>query len=202
MPNVEPKKREDLAEFEQFFSIMEGAVGFMPSSHYAMGHRPEILGAFNNLVLSVFGPGKVDPAIKQLVAMMASVSAGCRYCQAHTSAAASHFGTDQAKIEAVFDFESSDLFHDAERAALRLARDAGIVPNATTPAHFEELRKHYDDEQIVEIVATISLMGWLNRWNDTMATELEEVPLAFASQALTQHGWEAGKHKSQNGVPQ
>lgn len=196
MPNVQPLPREQLEEFEPFFKIIQGAVGFVPRSHYTLGHRPEILGAFNNLVLNVFGPGKVAPDLKQLVAMMASVSAGCRYCQAHTSAAAAHFGQDVAKIEAVFEFETSELFTDAERAALRLARDAGIVPNATTPAHFDELRKHYSDEQIVEIVATISLMGWLNRWNDTMATELEDEPLAFASENLRERGWEVGKHQA------
>jgi hypothetical protein len=43
-------------------------------------------------------------------------------------------------------------------------------------------------------VAVISLFGWLNRWNDTMATELEDEPLAFASQHLTANGWSAGKH--------
>jgi hypothetical protein len=40
----------------------------------------------------------------------------------------------------------------------------------------------------------ISLFGWLNRWNDTMATELEEVPLAFGSKHLAARGWNAGKH--------
>lgn len=194
MPNIKPLTREELAEFEPFFSIMESAVGWVPSSHYTMGHRAPILGAFNGLVLAVFGPGKVDPALKQLVAMMASVSAGCRYCQAHTSTAAAHSGVAAEKVEAVFDFESSDLFSESEKAALRLARDAAIVPNATSAAHFDELRKHFDEEQIVEIMAAISIMGWLNRWNDTMATELEETPLAFASSALASHGWEVGKH--------
>ena len=68
------------------------------------------------------------------------------------------------------------------------------VPNATTPEHFADLRQHFSDAEIVEIVATISLFGWLNRWNDTMATELEEEPTTFASGALASHGWEPGKH--------
>jgi len=194
MPNVEPLSREELAEFEPFFKIFEGAVGFVPRSTYTLGRRPDILRAFNGLVMSVFGPGEVEPTLKQLVAMVASVAAGCRYCQAHTSASAAHFGVSAEKVAAVFDFETSDHFSDAERAALRFARDAAVVPNATTPAHFEELRKHFKETQIIEITATISLMGWLNRWNDTMATELEDEPLGFASQHLSSHGWDAGKH--------
>jgi len=194
MANVEPLSREELAEFEPFFKIIEGAVGFVPRSHYTLGRRPDILKAFNGLVMSVFGPGEVEPTLKQLVAMVASVAAGCRYCQAHTSASAVHFGVSAEKVAAVFDFETSDHFSDVERAALRFARDAAIVPNATTPEHFEELRRHFKETQIIEITATISLMGWLNRWNDTMATELEDEPLGFASQHLSSHGWDAGKH--------
>ncbi len=188
MANVAPLSREELPEFEPFFKIIESAIGFAPRSHYTLGRRPDILKAFNGLVMSVFGPGEVEPTLKQLVAMMASVSAGCRYCQAHTSASAAHFGVSAEKVAAIFEFETSDLFDEAERAALRLARDAGSVPNATTPEHFTELRRHFKDTQIIEITATISLMGWLNRWNDTMATDLEEPALEFASEHLSAHG--------------
>ena len=45
-----------------------------------------------------------------------------------------------------------------------------------TPEHFEDLRAHFDDGQIVELVSAIAMFGWLNRWNDTMATDLEDQP--------------------------
>ena len=83
---------------------------------------------------------------------------------------------------------------DAERAALRLVHHAALVPNQATDADFAELRRHFDDDEIVEIVAMIALFGFLNRWNDAMATELEEHPLALASDVLGGIGWEAGKH--------
>jgi uncharacterized peroxidase-related enzyme len=194
MPNVQPLDRSDLAEFEPMFKIVEGAMGFVPRSLMTMGRRPDILRAFATLSMSVLGAGTVDRTLKQFIAMIASVSAGCRYCQAHTSTTAARGGAAQEKVEAIYDFETSPLFDDAERAALRLARDAALVPNSTTPEHFAVLRPHFSEEEIVEIVATISLFGWLNRWNDTMATELEDEPTAFASGALTGHGWEAGKH--------
>ena len=43
-------------------------------------------------------------------------------------------------------------------------------------------------------MATISLFGYLNRWNDTMATELEELPGKVAADTIGQTGWDAGKH--------
>ena len=84
MPNVEPLNREDLSDFEPAFKIMEGAVGFVPRSLFTMGRRPNILKSFSALAMSVFGPGEVETPLTQLVAMMASVAAGCRYCQAPT----------------------------------------------------------------------------------------------------------------------
>ncbi len=201
MPNVEPLPREQLAEFEPFFKLAESAMGFVPRSLYTMGRRPEILRAFAQLSAVTLGGGTLGRGLKQLIALMASASAGCRYCQAHTSSGASAAGIDHQKVEQVFEFETSALYSDAERATLRLARDAAIVPNATTPNHFSELRTHYSDAEIVEIVAVVSLFGWLNRWNDTMATELEDEPLAFASRHLSGLGWIPGKHTRAEAAP-
>jgi alkylhydroperoxidase family enzyme len=94
----------------------------------------------------------------------------------------------------VWSYETSELFRDAERAALRLAHHAALVPNQATDEDFAELRHHFDDGEIVEIVAMIALFGFLNRWNDTMATELEEHPFTLASEVLGGVGWEPGKH--------
>ncbi len=194
MANVKPLAREDLEEFGPFFEAVETSMGFVPNSLPSMAHRPEILRGFAALSGAVLGRGTVDMGLKQMVALMASTSGGCRYCQAHTAATGARRGVDVAKIAAVYEFETSDLFSDAERAALRLARDAGIQPNATGPQHFEEARRHFNDAQIVEIVSVVSLFGWLNRWNDTMATDLEPEPLEFASKHLSGHGWAPGKH--------
>jgi AhpD family alkylhydroperoxidase len=138
--------------------------------------------------------GLIDRGLAQMIANVTSHSAGCRYCQAHTGAHAAAAGVDAEKIAKVWEFESSDLFDDAERAALRVARDAGLAPNLVTDSHFEDLAEHYSEEQIIQIVATIGLFGYLNRWNDTMATTLEEEPTYFASRHLSAAGWEAGKH--------
>jgi uncharacterized peroxidase-related enzyme len=196
MAHIAPVPRSELTEFESFFAAAESAMGFVPNSLPTMGHRPEILRGFAALGTAVLRGGTVPPGLKQLVALMASMASGCRYCQAHTSSTAARAGVSTGKVEAVYEFETSPEFTAAERAALRLARDAAIVPNATTPAHFAELRRHFDDGEIVEIVATISLFGWLNRWNDTMATQLEAEPLEFASTHLAVTGWEAGKHNA------
>ncbi len=64
-----------------------------------------------------------------------------------------------------------------------------------TPGHFDELRRYWDEGQIVEILAVVGIFGFLNRWNDTMATSLEEIPAELAAARLASHGWEPGKHR-------
>jgi hypothetical protein len=68
------------------------------------------------------------------------------------------------------------------------------VPNGVEAEHMGALQQHYTDQNIVEIVAVISLFGFLNRWNDTMATSLEPSAQAFASETLGSAGWQVGKH--------
>ena len=113
---------------------------------------------------------------------------------AHTVGGALHFGVDDAKLAAIWDYQTSPLYSAAERAALDLAVAAARVPNDVTDDMFVDLRKHWSEEQIVEIIGVIALFGFLNRWNDTLATPLEDEPIAVGERFLASHGWSAGKH--------
>ena len=201
MARIPPLRREDLPDLEPLFGIVESVMGFLPNSILTMGRRPELAKAFLGLAGQVQAPGKVDPETKHLVAFVSSRAAGCRYCQAHTAHSADRAGAPPEKIDAAFEFETSDLFDEAERAALRLARDASLASGAVTDAHFEALRRHHDEDAILEIVAVIALFGWLNRWNDTLGTTLEASPLGFASSQLVGRGWEAGPHAGEPSAP-
>ena len=129
---------------------------------------------------AVLYEGTVSEELKMLVSLVASQTAGCRYCQAHMANLSKIYEASLEKIAAVWEFETSDLFSDAERAALRVAYTGAMAPSQTAREHFDELYRHFDEAQVVEIVASISLFGFLNRWNDTMATELESVPAEVA----------------------
>jgi uncharacterized peroxidase-related enzyme len=174
--------------------VQEGHLGLVPESLLTMAHRPKMAAAWANLTATVVGEGTVDRGLKQLVAYVASSAHGCRYCQAHTAHSAERLGIPLAKLQSAFVFEESDLFDESEKAALALARDAALVPNEVTDAHFERLRRHFTVEQVVEMTGVIAMFGWLNRWNDTMATTLEDSPLNWASRRLAATGWAPEKH--------
>ena len=193
--NVQPLRREELPQYEELFKIYEQQMGFVPNSFFTMARRPDILEGFRNLILAVWTTGTVDPQLKPLVALMTSYGSGCRYCQAHEVARSDHTGVPLQKVSQIHDFERSEHYTDAERAALRLAFAAGRHPNGATREHFEELRRYYDEGQIVEIVGVIAAFGFLNRWNETMATDLEDEPLALATATLQGLAWEPGRHR-------
>jgi uncharacterized peroxidase-related enzyme len=193
MARVPPVSREEVPELEDAFAPVEARMGFLPNSMLTMAHRPEILRAVAGLT-QVARAGTVSPELKELVALVASTAAGCRYCQAHTASNATRKGAQAEKIAQVWSYESSGLFSDAERAALRLAHHAALVPNAATDEDFDELHRHFNDGEIVELVTMIALFGFLNRWNDTLATDLEGAPLELATAVIGPVGWEPGKH--------
>lgn len=194
MPRLSPLSREDLSEFEPVFQLLEQAMGFIPSSMLTMGRDPALLQAFAGLSGQILGPGRLDPGLKALISHVTSRAAACLYCQAHTAHTAHRNGVNEEKLRASFEYETNPLFSEAERAALRLAHHAGLVPNASEDAHFKALEAHYSAEEIVEIVAVISIFGFLNRWNDTMATTLEPTARDFAESNLAPNGWSVGKH--------
>src|SRR5215207_3738623 len=195
---MQPLRREDHPELEELFRLYDDTMSFVPNSLFTMARRPEILGAFSELITRIWRTGTVPVGLKPLVAIVASTAAGCRYCQAHETVDAKLRGVDEDKIAEIWDFERSPRYSEGERAALRFARDASVVPNAVTPAHFEDLRRHWDDGQIVEMLAVVGLFGFLNRWNDTMATDLEPEPLGFAAERYGDR-WEPGKHAPESG---
>ena len=194
MANLSPLDPESVPELAPVFEQMEAMLGFVPRSLLTMARMPGLGAAFSGLAGPVLRNDLLDPGLVQMIAMAASTAAGSRYCQAHTSHTGHRVGVDEAKLADVYQLETSDRFDDAERAALRLAFAAASVPNASTPEHFAELRRHYDDTQITAIVAVISLFGFLNRWNDTIGTQLEAPARQFGERVLAPAGWETGKH--------
>ena len=194
-PRIAPLPAEHTPELKDAFEAMQKNLGFVPNSMLILQRKPRIARALAQLTASIWEPGgEVERGFKRLVAHVASRTAGCRYCMAHTAGGALHFGIEERKLAAVWDFRTSALFSEAERVALDFTIAAASVPNGVTDEMFSALRKHWSETQTVEIIAVISTFGFLNRWNDTLGTPLEEEPMAVGEQFLAPHGWSAGKH--------
>lgn len=181
---------------KRFLAAREDVLGFVPNSMKVMARRPSVGEAYVRLSDAViFGPEMTTPVIlRRMVQHIASYAAGCLYCQAHTANTVEKLDADGQKMANIWDFETSDLFSDAERAALRFAMHAASVPNTVTDQVMEDTRAYFSDDEIVELLACVSVMGFMNRWNDTLATTLEDEPRRVAEETLGGKGWSAGRH--------
>lgn len=196
MPHMKPLAFDSVPEdIQERFVHYKETRGFTPNSIQTMARRPNVVRAFMQLNQAVLYEGTVSEELKMLVSLIASQAAGCRYCQAHMANLSKIYKASEEKIARVWEFETAECFSEAERAALRLAYKGALSPAQASQADFDAVYEYFDEGQVVEIVASIALFGFLNRWNDTMATELEELPADVAKDTLGgSFGWEAGKH--------
>jgi uncharacterized peroxidase-related enzyme len=181
--------RQDFMEFEELFNGVESFMGYLPNAYLSMAEQPALLSAFSGLAASVFQSEGIDIQTKQLIALASSLSSGCKYCQAHTSHGAERAGVENEKIVDILNYVESTKYSDKEKAVLDLSFAAGKTPNQSTQKHFDNLREHFSKKEIIDIVSVISLFGFLNRWNDTMGTSLEDVPDNFVENKLKPLGW-------------
>jgi uncharacterized peroxidase-related enzyme len=195
MPLVSPLPPDHNAEVAELARFFNETLGFCPNSVLTMQRRPAIAKAFINLNKAVMeNQGRVTSDLKRLIGYLASMSAGCQYCQAHTIRAAERYGAAEVKLANIWDFRTHEAFTEAERVALDFALAASAIPNNVDEAISTALHKHWDDGEIVEILGVIALFGYLNRWNDSMGTTLEDPAFASGEQYLATHGWSGGKH--------
>lgn len=194
-PLVLPKDDQNDKELQELIKFYEETLGFCPNSVRTMHHRPRIAYAFIEMNKAVMeNKGRVTSALKRMVGYISSQATGCRYCEAHTIRAAERYGASQEQLDNIWEYKSHAAFNDAERAALDLALHASTVPNSVSDNIAEEVRKHWNEGEIVEIMGVIALFGYLNRWNDSMGTEMEKGAIESGEELLSQKGWSVGKH--------
>ncbi|WP_298441994.1 carboxymuconolactone decarboxylase family protein [uncultured Ferrimonas sp.] len=198
MPLLTPLSADTTPELANDFALFERILGFVPNSLLTMQRVPAMVTGFGALTKAVMDPnGEVDPGFKRILAHFCSRAAGCQYCEAHSLIAAELHDVPHQKVQALWQYQTSPLYSEAERVALDFALAAGSVPNGVDEPLMAKLRQHWSEVQIVEILGAISLYGFLNRWNDSMATQIEAPALAMGQEVLAQGGWDGGKHNRQ-----
>lgn len=196
MPLLAPLPPDHDTEVAELAAFFNETLGFCPNSVLTMQRRPAIAKAFIQLNKAVMAnEGRVTSDLKRLIGYLSSMTAGCQYCQAHTIRAAERYGAAEDKLRHIWEYRSHPAFSEAERAALDFAVAASSVPNGVDEAISDNLRRYWDAGEIVEILGVVALFGYLNRWNDSMGTALEDPAYESGRQYLAGTGWSGGKHR-------
>jgi len=195
MPLVRPLSPESNPDVSKLAEFFNETLGFCPNSVLTMQIRPEIARSFINLNIAVMtNHGRVTSALKRIIAWVSSNAAGCNYCQAHAIRAAERYGAEQEQLDNIWEYRTHESFNEAERTALDFSLAASQLPNAVDEELQQRMHKYWDDGEIVEILAVVSLFGYLNRWNDSMGTSIENGATESAEKYLAKSGWNKGKH--------
>jgi AhpD family alkylhydroperoxidase len=117
-----------------------------------------------------------EPSLIELVKMRASQINGCAYCLDMHSKDARAAGETEQRLYALNAWEEAPFFTDRERAALAWTEALTLVSESHVPdAVYEEARKHFSEEELVNLsMAIVTINGW-NR----MAIAFRAVPGAY-----------------------
>ena len=194
-PLVSPLDRNSTKQAKEMATFYDETLGFTPNSLFTMMHRPRIAKAFLEMNQAVMeNKGSVTSSMKREIAYLSIMTTGCWYCEAHAIRAAKRNVSSQERLENIWEYKSHEAFSELDRAMFDLAIAASQVPNGVSEEIKARAKKFFSDGEIVEILGVVALFGYLNRWNDSMGTELENPAVKSAEKILKARGWEVGKH--------
>lgn len=145
--------------------------GNVPNMFRTMAHRPEIFETMIAHFEAMLTTGTLSTKLKELVIVRTSQINACAYCLASHSAIAKKLGWSQDQLDDLANFEVRQDFTPAEKAALRLAERMTLDSTHFSDAEFAELRKHYDEGEVVELMAAIGIFNYFNRFNNVLQME-------------------------------
>jgi len=136
----------------------------------ALAHRPAILSNFPGFYASV--GRSLDRKLYEATYLRVSLINGCQYCSQHHIQGSKRAGLTPEQMKALQDGDYSG-FGAGEQSALRYAEKLTRTPDAASDGDFAELKKHFSDEQIVDLHALIALANFTNRLTGPLALEVE-----------------------------
>ncbi len=161
-------------------------VGYRPNALLTMARKPGVVPALLKLLsVTLRGDGQLTQALRFLIAAEAARGARCRYTTTHLVHAAHHLGVGWDKLAALPYYRDDPRYTEQERKALAIATAGGSLPVREPGQAIDQARQVFSEEEIVEIVSCVAMVGWFNRWNGLMGSELEPMP----SEALAHVPW-------------
>ena len=146
--------------------------GLVSDMYGVFAHRPWILTTMDAHRSAVMGSGTVPLKLKEMLALQASLSHAGGQGARDPGILAERTGATPEQVARLLDFENGP-FGDAEKAALRYGRRV-TRDGSVSDEVFAELRRHFDEGEIVEITCVLGLFAYINRFNEALGVEAEK----------------------------
>ncbi|MDO9605366.1 carboxymuconolactone decarboxylase family protein [Hydrogenophaga sp.] len=183
---IAPLHENDPRSQDPVLEELVGFVGYRPNALLTMARKPGVVPALLQLLgVTLRGDGLIPEPLRFLIAAETARGARCRYTTTHLVHVAHHLGIGWDKLAALPFYQYDARYTEQERKALVIATAGGSLPVREPAQAIEQARQVFTGEEIVEIVSCVAMVGWFNRWNGLMGSELEPVP----SEALAHVPW-------------
>lgn len=156
------------AEVQPIFDRLSKVFGGVPAFFGTMARSPEALQHFMPLYAAVMNKGSVETKYKELAYLKSALTNGCEYCFKAHSASGKKSGVTEEQIKNLAFYQRSAVFDEKEKATLLYAERVTRGASAIRAGAIRELKKHYSDDQIVELTLTICIANFTNRFNDAL----------------------------------
>jgi alkylhydroperoxidase family enzyme len=160
--------------------LVERLLGVVPNCDRYLEIWPPAFRSYNvmvpnllNLPAPIFGLGAAPPSSVGLAMYVASRTAGCAYCSAHSCSFALRRGAAPETVAAALLAPGHSL-DEGERATVAVARALAAVPSSLTAAEKDDLLAAYGPAGAEAIVLSVAMMGFLNKFMDAVGVELEQ----------------------------
>jgi AhpD family alkylhydroperoxidase len=115
----------------------------------------------------------IEPRLRSLITVRVSQINWCAFCVDINSSLVLKRGGDLARLSELDRFESSDLFTEREKAALVYAEAVTFSDRRPTAEHFVRLRRHFDDDAIIELTGLIAFQNLSSKFNAALGVEAQ-----------------------------
>ena len=150
-------------------------------------HRPIIFKHMMSMLMEMADKPIIDKRYLEIAIVSVSAVNRCDYCVAHHAPNLISEGLSEITIDNILEDDCPGL----NRLDL-LVRDYAVQitkdHNRVQDKQFEELRKYFSEEQMVELTFRITLCTFFNKFNDVMQLEIEDNQLLYKVNNKIVHG--------------
>ena len=191
LPYIEPENADPVTA--QVYADAEARFEMVLNIFKITGNAPEIAEPMWQIYFDILQEG---PSLtwmdKELLILKATKMGDCLYCVTQHEVVSARLGMTKEKQEHIVgvEYRTSDHYTDSEKAILDLCAHVVLDPEEIPMEVWENVKEHYDDGQIVEIVATIGAYLQVSKFGDALGVQLEPVwhglePILFAVEPPT-----------------
>lgn len=174
MPRISmvPEAPED-PQLAEMFSEVTQRWPHVPNLYRVLGNAPDMLRAWLDMAWPLRLNATTSRRTRELMILHGARLSETAFEWAHHVPLALEAGVSQEEIDHLKSGEIPNTISDAERAALQLAEEVTIGPEAS-PECIEALKPHYTEAGIVELVLTASFYVCVGRTLKSLDVPLED----------------------------